>query len=113
MSEEVTKLIALVLYCGLVSVSFFHRYWNTKTLYHGPCAREIMSRDIFKALMGMRHVFDPGKENEDDKLRKVSSFVNHFKERCKALYQLHQQIAIDELMVKSKHRSCIKAIYKK
>ena len=33
--EEIEKLIALILYCGLVHVSSFHRYWSTKTLYHG------------------------------------------------------------------------------
>ena len=32
--EEMEKLIALILYCGLVNFSSFHRYWSTKTLYH-------------------------------------------------------------------------------
>jgi len=41
--EEIEKLIALILYCGLVHVSSFHRYWSTKTLYHGLWARRIMS----------------------------------------------------------------------
>ena len=110
--EEIEKLIALILYCGLVHVSSFHRYWSTKTLYHGLWARSIMSRDRFKALMAMLHVVDPCDEDEEDKLRKVSSFLEFFKDRCKALYQPFQRVAVDERMVKSKHRSGIRQYIK-
>ena len=72
--EEMEKLIALILYCGLVNVSSFPRYWSTKTLYHGLWAQSIMSRDGFKALMAVLHVVDPSEEDEADKLGKVSSF---------------------------------------
>ena len=106
--EEIEKLIALILYCGLVNVSSFHRYWSTKTLYHGLWARSIMSRDQFKALMAILHVVDPDEEDEEDKLRKVSSFLDFFKEKCKDLYQPFQRVAVDERMVKSKHRSGIR-----
>ena len=73
--QEIEKLIALILYCGLVTVSSFHRYWSTKTLYHGLWARSVMSRDCFKALMAMLHIVDPSEEDKEDKLRKVSSFL--------------------------------------
>ena len=57
--DEIAKLIALILYCELVTVSYFPCYWSTKTLYHGLWACSIMSRGRFKALMGMLHVVDP------------------------------------------------------
>lgn len=110
--DELYKLIALVLYCGLVTVSSFHRYWSTKTLYHGLWARSIMGRDRFKALMGMLHVVDPATEDEQDKLRKVSGLLDIFKEKCKSLYQPFQHVAVDERMVKSKHRSGIRQYIK-
>ena len=110
--EEIEKLIALILYCGLVKVSSFHRYWSTKSLYHGLWARSIMSRDRFKALIGMLHVVDPGAEDGHDKLRKVTGFLQFFKEKCKSLYQPFQHVAIDERMVKSKHRSGIRQYIK-
>ena len=62
-----------------------------------------MSRDRFKALMGMLHVVDPATEDEHDKLHKVRSLLNVLKEKCKSLYQPFQNVAIDERMVKSKH----------
>ena len=64
-----------------------------------------MSRDQFKALMAMLHVVDPDEEDEEDKLRKVSSFLEFFKQQYKDLYQPFQHVAVDERMVKSKHRS--------
>ena len=39
---EIKNMIALILYCGLVDVSSFHRYWSTNTLYHGLWARSII-----------------------------------------------------------------------
>ena len=110
--EEIEKLIALILYCGLVKVSAFHRYWSTKSLYHGLWARAIMSRDRFKALIGMLHVVDPATEDEQDKLWKVTGFLQFFKEKCISLYQPFQCVAIDERMVKSKHRSGIRQYIK-
>ena len=57
--------------------------------------------------MARLHVADPTTEVPGNKLRKVESFLNNFKERCKMLYQPKQNVAIDERMVKSRHRSSI------
>ena len=110
--EEINRLIALIVYMGLVNVSTFHRYWSTKTLYHGLWARAMMSRDRFKALMATLHIVDPGAETAGDKLRKVSDFVEQIKSKCKLLYQPRQNVSIDERMVKSKHRSGIRQYIK-
>ena len=61
----------------------------------------------FRALLAMLHVVDPASEDERDKLGKVASFLEHFKERCKTLCQPFQQAAVNGCMVKSKHRSSI------
>ena len=62
--------------------------------------------------MAMLHVVDPDEEDEEDKLRKVSSFLEFFKQKCKDLYQPFQRVAVDERMVKSKHRSGIRQYIK-
>ena len=111
-SEEIRKLIALLLYQGLVRVSSFKSYWSTKSLYHGLWAREIMSRNRYNALMSMIHIVDPSTENKKDKLRKVNEFANIIKEKCMTLYQPHKNFAIDERIVKSKHRSGIRQYIK-
>jgi len=110
--DEIKSLIALLIYCGLVQVGNVERYWSTKSLYNGLWARDIMARIRFKALMSLLHVVDPGAETPGDKLRKVESFINYFKSRCIDLYQPRQQLAIDERMVKSRHRSGIRQYIK-
>ena len=86
-SAEINKIIARIIYMGLVNASTLHRYWSTKTLYHGLWARSFMSRDRLKALMATLHVVDPAEETERDKLRKVSTFVEQIKDKCESLYQ--------------------------
>ena len=67
-----------------------------------------MTRDRFKALIGMLHIADPVTENDKEKLRKLTSFVNSFKTKCQNLYQPYQNTAVDKRLVKSKHRSGIR-----
>jgi hypothetical protein len=111
--NEINHLIALLIYFGLVRVdSVVEKYWRTKTLYHGLWARKILSRTRYKALMAFLHVVDPADEQPGNKLRKVEEFVAAFKERCHASYQPSQNIAVDERMVKSKHRSGIRQYMK-
>ena len=97
---------------GLVKIGDLDKYWSAKTLYHGLWARAIMSRTRFKALMAMLHVVNPANEDKSHKLRKVEAFINDFKSRCLALYQPRQNLAIDERMVKSRHRSGIRQYIK-
>jgi hypothetical protein len=62
--------------------------------------------------MAFLHVVDPTDETPGNKLCKVDEFLASFKERCHMLYQPHQNVAVDERMVKSKHRSGIKQCMK-
>ena len=104
--NEMERLLALIIYFGLVKLNEVQDYWSTKSLYHGLWARNIISqRNRFKALMAMLHIVDFDTEDPQDRLRKVRSFVEHIQQRCKELYQPRQEVAVDERMVKSKHRS--------
>ena len=111
--EEIYRLIALLIYFGLVKIGIsVSRYWSTKTLYHGLWARSIMSRMRFQGLMAFLHVVDHTTETPGEKLRKVETFVNYFKSRCVVLYQPRKQVAVDERMVRSRHRSGIRQYIK-
>ena len=107
-ADEIKRLIALLIYFGLVKVGHVDKYWSRKTLYHGLWARAILSRARFRALMAVLHVVDPATEAPGDKLRKVESLIDYFKSRCLSLYQPRQNLAVDERMVKSRHRSGIR-----
>ena len=112
-ADEIKRFIACLIYFGLVNVrGDVSKNWSTKTLYHGLWSRAILSRKRFFAILGMLHVVDPATETPGDKLRKVQSFVSYFKTKCKELYQPKQHVAIDERMVKSRHRSGIRQFIK-
>lgn len=112
-ADEIRRLIAILIYFGLVRVSdVVDNYWSRKSLYHGLWGKCFMPLIRFKGLMAMLHVVDPACETEGDKLRKVNTLVEFFKVRCKELYQPRRNVAVDERMVKSRHRSGIRQFNK-
>ncbi|XP_067045430.1 piggyBac transposable element-derived protein 4-like isoform X2 [Acropora muricata] len=112
-ADEIKRMIAILIYFGLVRIGHSVQwYWSTATLFHGLWARACMDRTRLKALMAMLCVVDPGNEVKGDKLRKVKPLLDIFKQKFQELYQPRQNVAIDERIVKSKHRSGIKQFNK-
>jgi len=73
----------------------------------------MISRGRFIALFAILHIVDPGNETDKaDKLRKVRPLLDIFKARCRELYQPDQNVAVDERLVKSEHRSGIRQYIK-
>ena len=67
--EEIERLIAFLVYAGLVKVdSEIENYWSVKTLYHGLWAIEIISRFRYKPLMAFLNVVDPVTEDPSNKV---------------------------------------------
>lgn len=70
--DEIKRLIALLIYFGLVKVvGVVEKYWSKKTLYNGLWARAILQRDRFKGIMALLHFVDTTTEVPGDKLRKI------------------------------------------
>lgn len=65
-------------------------------LYKGLWAWAIMGRNRYRALMAMLHVVDPAMETPGDKLHKINTFIDAFKDKCLALYQPRQNVVINE-----------------
>ena len=96
---EFKKLLALIIYFGLVKMNNMVNYWSTKTLYHGLWAWNIIpNRDRFKGLMAVLHVVDFSTEDEIDGLHKVRQFTEQMRNQCMDLYRPMQNVAIDEIM---------------
>ena len=87
-------------------------YWSTNPSLRNERIVSIMSRDRFVNIQRYFHINDPlrdpvrlsGEEAESkrkkDPLYKVSPLMEGVRENSKRLYNLHQQISIDEAMVK-------------
>ena len=98
--EEIERLIAFLVYAGLVKVkSEIENYWSVETLYHGLWATEIISWFRYKPLIAFLNVVDPATEDPSNKLHQQ-------------LYQPSQNIAVDECMVKSRNRPGIRLFMK-
>ena len=83
------KFIALLIYTGLVDIPTSNRgCW-------GCCM--LLIQDLKRKRI---------------RLRKISPFISAFEEKCQALFQPYQQVAVDERIVKSKHRSRIRQYIK-
>ena len=65
----------------------------------------MLTLNNFKAIMAMLDIVNFSKESKENKLKKVRHFIDHICQRCKELYQPSANVAIDERMVKSNHRS--------
>ena len=112
--SELLRFIGLIIYMGIVKVSSISRYWSTAPppLYHGLWSRRFMSRDRFKALLGMLHITPPDQTDPTDKLHKVRPLLDHIRPKCKELYSADVNVSVDERMVKSKGRSGIRQYIK-
>ena len=97
-----------LIYEGLLKANTSSCYWSPKSLYHGLWAGKFMPKDCFKSLLAMLHVVDRVSEDPTKKLWKVNTFIEHFRSKCKNLFQPCQNIAIDECLVKLKYRSGIR-----
>ena len=106
--KEMKTFIALLLYQGLVRGNRYDRYWATRSLYHDLWAQSFMLRSCYQALLGMLHVSYPLTEGTHAKLKKVDEFIDNFRVKCKGLFQPYRNVAIEERLGKSKHRSEIR-----
>ena len=103
-ANEIRRFIAILIHFGVVHVrGDVQKNWRTKTLSHRLWARAILSCTRHSTILAKLHVVDPAKEDPQNKLRKVESFIEDFKKLCKELYVPHKYVAIDECMVKSRH----------
>ncbi|KAK0068378.1 piggyBac transposable element-derived protein 3 [Biomphalaria pfeifferi] len=100
--DEFYRFCGLIMYAGIVQVPNIERFWSTKSLYNGLWARAFMSHDRFKAIMCFIKVSNPLSEDPNDKLCKVRMLTTYIRMKCIKLYQRHQNVSIDERMVRNK-----------
>ena len=109
--EEISKLIGVFIYFGLVPVPDCMNYWSTQSLYHGLWARAFFTRLRFKALLSFVHCAMPG-VGAGDRLWKVRYLYDIIREKCIRFWQPRQTVSIDERMLSFKGRSAMKVYIK-
>ncbi|XP_031696929.1 piggyBac transposable element-derived protein 4-like [Anarrhichthys ocellatus] len=113
--------LSIIVYTGLVTVHQWSDYWRKKWPYSFQFPGDSMTRDRFEAIMWSLHLSDPKEDEENDKKRNTTEYDRLFKIKplytdmvtaCKAHFQPHQNVSIDERMVKSKARISMKQYMK-
>ncbi|XP_050301553.1 piggyBac transposable element-derived protein 4-like [Anthonomus grandis grandis] len=93
---EMRKFFGIILWMGLLPMPQLRDYWSTKSLYQNRIPT-IMSRNRFEGILGMFHVSDNEKDRpSDDRLYKISEFLDMLQKKFKSSYMPEKDICIDE-----------------
>ena len=103
--NEMYRYFGLLFYMAISHLPRVHLYWSTAVLFHGSWARAfIVSKKRFKQIGAFLKVSNFETENQNDKLTKVRFLHEYVRRKCMKLYQPHEQVSIDERMVRNKGR---------
>lgn len=95
-STEMRRFLGIILWMGLLPLPQVRDYWSTKTLYQNRIPH-IMSRNRFEGLLGMFHVSDNETARvQNDRLYKISNFLNLLQDKFKSSYTPEEDVCIDE-----------------
>ena len=109
--HDLEKLVAFLIYMGLVQVPNYENYWSTATLYNGLWGRAFFPRDRLKAILAFLHVDDVDRD-PNDRLRKVRYIFETVKSASQKFYQPQKHVSIDERMIRFKGRHSMKVYIK-
>ncbi|XP_068566992.1 piggyBac transposable element-derived protein 4-like isoform X2 [Cebidichthys violaceus] len=113
--------LSVIVFTGLVTVHQRSDYWRKKWPYTFQFPSRHMTRDRFEAILWSLHLSDPKEDEENDKKKNTAEYDRLFKIKplytqmvnaCKAHFQPHQNLSIDERMVASKARISFKQYMK-
>ncbi|XP_068580462.1 piggyBac transposable element-derived protein 5-like [Cebidichthys violaceus] len=112
--EDFYTFLAIIIFTGFVTVHHMADYWRKIWPYNFQFPGNSMTRDRFEAILWSLHLSDPKEDEENDKQRNTAMYDPLFKikplytemvKACKANFQPHQNLSINERMVVSK--TCI------
>ena len=111
--EELRKFFGLTLLMGLIRKPVIAMYWSQDPLYATPLFGEIMSRNRYQLLLKFLHFNDNEKapkanDPERDRLYKIRPLLDHMFEKFQEVYDLAQEVAIDESLLLWKGRLLFK-----
>ena len=112
-SDDLKAYIGIRMITALDPKAAIEDYWSTNPALGNEYIKQTMSRRRFLNITRYIHINDPINDpvrvtdlNEKKRrmtaepLYKVSNLLDHVHMKCKELYNLHQQLSLDEAMVK-------------
>jgi len=100
---ELIGFLAVVINMGIINVPSLEDYWKTSWLAQIPFFSHMMSRDRFEIIFWILHVSHP-QTTPVKRIHKISSFLDMLLTRFQSKYTPHQNLAIDESMLRFRGR---------
>ena len=102
-SEEMKKVIGIILYMGLIQKPAIEDYWSLDPLIHTSYLMnlECLSRDRFQIILRFLRFanYDELHECDTDALRKIRPFLNLVKDIIQNAYLPNKDLTVDESVV--------------
>ncbi|CAG2221015.1 unnamed protein product [Mytilus edulis] len=89
---------------SFMKLSSVDRYWSRDALYRFNPVPSCMSCVRFKAILSFLQITPLPDVNKDNKLTRVEPIIEHVRNISRELFQPYEKIAVDERIVKSKHK---------
>ncbi|VDH93637.1 Hypothetical predicted protein [Mytilus galloprovincialis] len=102
--QEMEKFIGILIYMSFMKLSSVDRYWSRDALYRFNPVPSCMSCVRFKAILSFLQITPLPDVNKDNKLTRVEPIIEHVRNISRELFQPYEKIAVDERIVKSKHK---------
>nr|XP_033320948.1 piggyBac transposable element-derived protein 4-like [Megalopta genalis] len=94
---ELKKWFGLIIIMGLVRKSKLIDYWSTNPIIETPIFSKVMSRNRFRQILSCLHFSDNDNMPRNvDRLFKVQSIIDHFKEKFNEVYKPMQKLLLEE-----------------
>ena len=122
-ARDILAFVTLI-FTGMVEVPSISYYWNNDDFFGQAFMNDsYMSRQRFQNVLSGLHLCNSEEEDDNQKkkkhgekydpLHKVKPFMNELQHSCWSLFVPGQNACIDERMVASKGRFCMKQVIKR
>ena len=101
--RELCTFLGLLIVFGIHKLPSFVYYWSTSFIYSCPQFAAVMSLKRFTQIKRFLHLSDPMKA-ETCKMDKLRPLLDAFALNCRRRYHPKRKMAVDEMMVGSKHK---------
>lgn len=104
-AAEIKAYVGILFLMGVIVLPNYRNYWSKRRCLRQPVIAEVMSRSRYVEISKYFHLNDsttnpPRISPRHDKLHKVRPILKNAKEQFQRHYKPHQNIAVDEAMIK-------------
>ncbi|XP_015458048.2 piggyBac transposable element-derived protein 4-like [Astyanax mexicanus] len=120
-ADEMLHFLSIIIYMGLLKPSAVRDLWRKDRLHSHPFPASVMAGYRYGDIAAYLHMSDPDSDAKNDQLRGEPEYDGLFRLKplqeqilsaCRAYYQPHQNLSIDERMVATKARIGMKQYMK-